>query len=183
MHPLRRLAALLAILLSAACASNPWVCTSDSCVSIATAPIPAEFRGSWTDDADTRLQVEFFRMQGGETVPNAALLVFLEEGLEPSPAELRTFDGEVCLVERRMGAAARSPRRFYRASLDADELVLEPLELDVLRTSDSPATIVQTEDGEALVYTDIRAMAATMVSLLADETAWGELHTFSRIQG
>lgn len=180
------LIALLVTTVLTSCVTPPWVCTTDTCVSIASADLPPELAGGWSAKDGSRFQAEFFRSgEEGAIVPTAAMIAWVPSRPDWADNHVRSFDGRTIVVEQRIEEGSRSPRRFHRLRVEGDRLAMAPLRIEALAdvTHGDDVQRVDVEDGQALVYTDLRGMATTLVTLLADPSAWGEEQQFERLGG
>jgi hypothetical protein len=176
---------LLAPLVGSGCAAAPWTCTSDTCVTVATADLPDGVRGNWQGKDGTTLKILAIYLGDLEDVeifPRAATMHWRPRPPLGGDAHVTSFDGRTAIAEQRLGAAEEAPRRFFRLRVEDDSLDVAELSLDALMAASDrrDVQLVTTEHGEAVAYEDIQAMAATIQQLLADPEAWGSEVTYTR---
>jgi hypothetical protein len=155
-------------------------------VSVATADLPESVRGQWLAEDGTVLEVQDFYIGkvGGEVAPKAATAVWRDASGRRVRAHITSFDGRVVMGEEYLGGEtvrrSRSPRRFYRLLAEDDRLDVEALRLDLLVADGaaSDVTLVDFEGIQAVAYTDVRAMAATLRGLEMRADAWVHVATF-----
>ena len=90
---------------------------------------------------------------------------------------LRSFDGQVAVAEERLGEGEDAPVRFFRVEVEGDRLTLADLTPSALvahAPSAADVRVVETQRGPGLVYGDLEAMAAGLVTVLAEPLAWGD---------
>ncbi len=181
---LRRLLCAHGIALSTvSCASAPWVCTPDTCVSVATQELPEEVAGVWRAPDGSILQMAFFTAgPNGPVVRTTATVVGGPAG-DLGLNHVTSFDGRILVAEERVSEGRRSARRFHRIWVEDDRLGFASLKLDVLLSAanSEDVKLVKANGGEAVVYTDLRAMAATMVGLLNEPRAWDPETVYARV--
>ena len=177
------LLALLAAL--GACASNPWVCTSESCTTIATADLPPDVAGTWRAADGSELRIAFFQagVDGPAVRTTATVMGTHPAGGSWGSNHVRTFDGAVAVTEERLGADPDAPVRFFRLTVAGDRLTLADVSNRAL-VSHAPAgaglRVVETPAGQGLVYDDLEGMAAGLQAALAEPLAWGEDRVYRR---
>ena len=186
---LRRASALLlAAGASFGCASPPWACTPETCVSVATEHLPGELRGEWRADDGSLLRIEDYYVGrvGGEVVPTAATAVWRVPTGESVRAHITSFDGSVAVGEQYLGGEtlrrSRSPRRFFRLEVVDGELLVASLRTESLaaHAGEDLAQVVEFEGRPALAYTDVRAMADVVARLVDRSEAWTGEASYTR---
>ncbi len=172
-----RVALIISTLLPlGSCASAPWACTPDTCLSVATADWPEGLANEWEAESGEVLRLVHATegIDGPPVLCAGSLLAKRPDGSHWM-AHVSSFDSEKAVAEVRLGPDAGSPRRFHRILLLDDQLLLAPLQMESVTgfIEGEELRIVEADDGAALEYSDNRAMAAIMEQLLDDEAAWG----------
>ena len=157
-------------------------------MTVATAELPDGVRGTWQGMDGTTLEVQAIyvgELEDLEVFARAATMHWSPRPPVGGDAHVTSFDGRLAVAERRMGAAAGAPRRFLRLRVAGDRLDVAELRLDALLAAAGrdDVQLVATEVGEAVVYEDVRAMAATIQQLPADPEAWGSEDMYLRVSG
>lgn len=174
------------------CASAPWVCTPQTCVSVAKADLPDSVRGSWTAPDGSSLRVIDALLGEADDLEHAAVAPKAATGRVTNPdatfyeLHITSFDGSIVVGEQYLGGMLtrrdRSPRRFYRIRAERDRLTLQRLDPQALRDAyqGDDLGLVESDGQTAVIYTDVRAMAAVMADLLARDDAWDEPKMYTK---
>jgi len=183
---------LWASLLLIGCASTPWVCTPQTCVSVAKADLPESIRGSWTAADGSSLKIvnylvgDIDDLENTTIAPKAASAMISHQNSPTNQLHITSFDGSIVIGEEYLGGmlirSDRSPRRFYRIKLQQDQLTVEQLNLEALDQTyeANDLKLVEFEGMTAVVYTNVRDVAAVMVQLLTRDDVWDNTQIYAR---
>lgn len=179
---------LLTPLVASGCATAPWQCTSDTCVSVATEDLPEGVHGTWRGTDGSLIEVDAIYV--GDLEDRVVFSRAATMHWDPRPpawgdAHVTSFDGRVAIAEQRLGLADEAPRRFHRLRVNGDRLDVAELRPDALMAMPhgDDVRLVRTDFGEAVVYEDVRAMAATIRQLLDDPEVWESDRMYLRASG